>query len=86
MPHWFHLAMRTLAGRNANYNPKGGQRLGLFAMKRTLSIRRSLAIALIALGAALMFLAPETWAGLALLVAGVALELAGIALRKRDDG
>jgi hypothetical protein len=33
-----------------------------------------------------MFLAPETWAGLALLVAGVALELAGIALRKGDAG
>jgi membrane-bound ClpP family serine protease len=55
-------------------------------MKWPPSIRRSLAIALIVLGATLMFLAPETWAGLALLVTGVALELAGIALRKGDAG
>lgn len=40
---------------------------------------------LIVLGATLMFLAPETWAGLALLGVGISLELAGIALHHRDS-
>jgi len=55
-------------------------------MKWPPSIRRSLAIALIVLGATLMFLAPETWAGVLTLGLGIALELAGIVLRKRDAG
>lgn len=49
------------------------------------AIRRPVALLLIVLGAALMFFAPGTWAGLALLGLGVAVELAGIALRKRDS-
>jgi len=52
-------------------------------LKKT-AIRRPIALLLILLGAALMFLAPETWAGLALLATGVTLELVGIALRHRD--
>jgi hypothetical protein len=39
---------------------------------------------LVLLGGTLMFLAPEIWAGLALLVLGVVIELAGIALERRD--
>lgn len=38
---------------------------------------------LVLLGGALMFLAPEIWAGLALLVLGVVIELAGIALERK---
>ena len=49
------------------------------------AIRRPVALLLIVLGAAMMFLAPETWAGLALLAVGVSLELIGIALRHRDS-
>lgn len=49
------------------------------------AIRRPIAVLLVAVGAAMMFLAPETWAGLALLALGVALEAAGIALRHRDS-
>jgi len=53
-------------------------------LKKT-AIRRPIALLLVLLGAALMFLAPETWAGLALLAIGVSLELVGIALRHRDS-
>ena len=49
------------------------------------AISRSLALLLVALGVALMFLAPETWAGLVLLVFGGSLELIGIALRHRGS-
>lgn len=52
-------------------------------MKLKPSSRRWFALGLVALGAALMWLAPETWAGLAVLVAGVSVELTGIALRNR---
>ena len=53
-------------------------------LKKT-AVRRPIALALIVLGAALMFLAPETWPGLALLVVGISLEVIGIALRHRDS-
>ena len=49
------------------------------------AISRSLALLLVAFGAALMFLAPETRAGLLLLVIGILLELTGIALRHRSS-
>lgn len=42
--------------------------------------RRITAVILVVLGAILMLVAPEIWAGLVVLVLGVALELAGIAL------
>ncbi|MFA5123754.1 hypothetical protein [Zavarzinia sp.] len=54
-------------------------------MLRKTAIRRPIALALVVFGAVLMFLAPETWAGLALLAIGVSLEVAGIALRHRDS-
>ena len=47
--------------------------------------RRPLALLLIIVGGALMFLAPETWAGLALLAIGAAVELIGIALTHRGS-
>jgi hypothetical protein len=53
-------------------------------LKKT-AIRRPVALLLVVLGATLMFLAPETWAGLALLVIGISLEAIGIALRHRDS-
>lgn len=53
-------------------------------LKKT-AIRRPIALVLVVLGATLMFLAPETWAGLALLVVGISLEVIGIALRHRDS-
>jgi membrane-bound ClpP family serine protease len=48
------------------------------------AIRRALALALVVLGALLMFLAPETSAGAILLALGVAIELAGFVLRHRS--
>lgn len=48
------------------------------------AIRHSIAILLVVLGALAMFFAPETWAGVTLLVLGIALEMIGIALRHRD--
>ena len=46
-------------------------------------LRRGLAIVLIALGVLFIFLAPETWAGLLLLVLGVSIEVVGMVLRHR---
>jgi uncharacterized membrane protein YccC len=53
-------------------------------------LRRALGAVLVGAGAVLMWLAPEAWSGVVLLVAGIALEIAGIALehqdgRSRDD-
>jgi hypothetical protein len=45
--------------------------------------RRALAILLVVLGGVLMVLAPEMWAGLAVLGLGVVIELAGIALERK---
>lgn len=45
--------------------------------------RRVLAIFLVVLGGVLMYLAPEMWAGLVVLVLGVVVELAGIALERK---
>lgn len=45
--------------------------------------RRILAIFLVVLGGVLMVLAPEMWAGLAVLALGVLIELAGIALERK---
>ena len=45
--------------------------------------RRILAGFLVGLGGVLLFLAPEMWAGLLLLVLGVLIELAGIALERK---
>lgn len=44
--------------------------------------RRILAAVLIVLGGVLMYLAPEIWAGLAVLAIGVVIELIGIALER----
>lgn len=49
-------------------------------MIKNLRTRRISAAIMVALGAILMLIAPEIWAGLLLLVLGIALELAGIAL------
>ena len=51
-------------------------------LKNTRS-RRALAVALIILGGVLMYLAPEIWAGVAVLALGVLLEFAGIMLERR---
>ena len=40
-------------------------------------LRRALGAILVALGALLMWLAPEVWSGVVLLAAGIALEAAG---------
>jgi hypothetical protein len=52
-------------------------------MLRKRRSRRVLAIFLVVLGGVLMYLAPEMWAGLVLLVLGGVVELAGIALERR---
>jgi uncharacterized membrane protein HdeD (DUF308 family) len=46
--------------------------------------RRVLAGFLVLLGGVLMFLAPEIWAGLAVLGLGVVVEVAGIALERQS--
>lgn len=51
-------------------------------MIRNPHIRRPLAIILVAAGALLLFLAPATWAGVALLILGIAIEVVGISLKK----
>ncbi|MGC2456772.1 MAG: hypothetical protein WA435_02105 [Gallionellaceae bacterium] len=53
-------------------------------MLRKPHIRRTLAALLVILGAAMLFLAPETWAGTLLLALGVFVEVAGIAIKHRD--
>ncbi len=52
-------------------------------MLRKTSIRRPVAALLVILGATIIFLAPETWAGVLLLVLGVLLEAAGISIKHR---
>lgn len=52
-------------------------------MLRKQRSRRVLAMFLVLLGGALMYLAPEMWVGLVMLVLGVAIELAGIALERK---
>lgn len=52
-------------------------------MLRKRRSRRVLAMFLVMLGGVLMYLAPEIWAGLVLLVLGVVVELAGIALEHK---
>lgn len=46
-------------------------------------LRRAFGAILVALGALLMWLAPEAWSGVVLLAAGIALEAAGITLEHR---
>ena len=48
-------------------------------------LRRALGVLLSGAGALLMWLAPESWSGIALLAAGVALEAAGITLEHRSN-
>jgi len=47
-------------------------------------LRRALGALLAGVGALLMWLAPESWSGVALLAAGVALEAVGITLEHRN--
>jgi drug/metabolite transporter (DMT)-like permease len=47
-------------------------------------LRRALGVLLAGAGALLMWLAPESWSGVALLAAGIALEAAGITLEHRS--
>lgn len=52
-------------------------------MLRNQSIRRPLALLLVVLGAILIFLATNAWAGAALVVLGISIELIGIAIRHK---
>lgn len=54
-------------------------------MVKNIRRRRTSAAIMVALGAILMLIAPEIWAGLLLLILGVVLELAGIALGHKAD-
>ena len=49
-------------------------------MVKNIRTRRTSAVIMVVLGAILMLIAPEIWAGMLLLGLGVVLELAGIAL------
>ena len=46
--------------------------------------RRVFALILVVAGGLLMWLAPELWPGIVLLVLGAAIEAAGIALERKD--
>jgi hypothetical protein len=59
---------------------------GFMALIKNKRSRRLLALALVVAGGLLIWLAPETAPGIALLVAGVILEIAGIALERRAGG
>lgn len=52
-------------------------------MLRKPHIRRPITALLMIMGAAMIYLAPETWAGALLLALGLALEVAGIALKRK---
>ena len=54
------------------------------SMLRKSHLRRPLAALLVVLGATMMFLAPETWAGALLLALGITIEVIGITLKHRD--
>lgn len=47
--------------------------------------RRASATIMVVLGAILMLIAPEIWAGFLLLILGVVLELVGIALAHKEN-
>lgn len=53
-------------------------------MIRNPRMRRAITVIMMALGAILMFLAPEVWQGALVLALGVILEFIGIALEHRD--
>ena len=53
-------------------------------MLRKPHIRRPLAALLVMLGAAMIFLAPETWTGALLLALGVFVEVIGIAIKHKE--
>ena len=55
-------------------------------MIRNKRLRRAAAVALIAAGGVLMWLSPQTLAGVALLALGMVLEVAGIWLERRREG
>ena len=50
---------------------------------RARTVRRSIGVVLVVVGALLMWLSPETLAGAGIAGAGIALELIGIALERR---
>ena len=54
-------------------------------MIRNRSVRRSVAVALMVLGALLMLLAPPVWVGAIPLALGVLLEVAGIVIEHGDE-
>lgn len=54
-------------------------------MIKKLLARRASATIMVVLGATLMLIAPEIWAGLLLLILGIVLELAGIALAHKAN-
>lgn len=54
-------------------------------MVKNIRTRRTSAAIMVALGAILMLIAPEIWAGLLLLILGVILELVGIALGHKNN-
>lgn len=53
-------------------------------MLRRTHIRRPLAVALMLLGAVMMYSAPASWEGALVLALGVAIELAGIAIKRKE--
>jgi len=54
-------------------------------MIRNRPVRRAIGVFLVVAGGLFMWLAPDSRAGLTLMVLGVALELVGIALEHRSD-
>lgn len=53
-------------------------------MLRKTHIRRPFAVALMLLGAVVMYSAPESWEGALILALGVSIELIGIAIKHKE--
>jgi hypothetical protein len=93
--HWFEVFCNYILIENAVPSNKSacwtilrsGTALnwGGAKMIRNPRIRRVGAIGLVALGAVLMFLAPEVWQGALLLALGIALEVVGITLERKAE-
>lgn len=63
--------------------PSGGQRRFCTDGSETMKLRQSLAVSLTVLGAFLMWFAPESAGGIALIIMGIGIEIAGIVLEHR---
>jgi hypothetical protein len=70
--------------RSKRIEPKSIDGKGADIMLRKPLIRRPVAAALMLLGATMMYLALETWAGALVFALGALIEVAGIAIKREE--